>query len=98
LSNTTSQISKAISMNSTSWRSQMTKKIHPRTATTNGGQPFWDTHPAKFICVAEIKSGVIDGLTPQQVRERNHAYKAFDLPHFREYLNMEKRNVREAVF
>jgi hypothetical protein len=74
------------------------KLLHPRLSLNNRGQPFWDTHPAKPLLINEIKSGAIKNLEPKQVRQRHNEFKEFDLSTFRQYLNMEKRHIREAVF
>lgn len=74
------------------------KKVHPRPQLNSRSQPFWDTHPAKSLVIDEIKSEAIKDLTPAQVRERRDEYKEFDALTFRQYLNMEKRHIREKVF
>lgn len=71
---------------------------NPRPPLTDKGVPFWDTSAAKSLVIEEIKSGALDGLTPQQVRDRHDEYKLFPLRDFRQFLNMEKRNIREAVY
>jgi hypothetical protein len=74
------------------------KLLHPRLSLNHRGRPFWDTHPAKPLLINEIKSGAIKNLEPKQVRQRHNEFKDFDLSTFQQYVNMEKRHIREAVF
>jgi hypothetical protein len=73
-------------------------RLFPRNATTERGEPFWDTHPAKKLLEEDVKLGRVSNRQPKDIQQDFQEYKDFKPSTFRNFLHHEIRRQREEVY
>ena len=70
----------------------------PRNEMTSRGELYWDTHPANFLLQEDVKNGVDETLTPQELRKTRKEYQEFTPATFRKHIYQEKRTQRDKNY